>query len=86
MRRGEIAFNGHKAAVFCKLGQSWHEISEAAFYSEEGVAMGQISRIVTAIEVTVHDPGGDPIETHYYVRGERYETLKQAMEAAEKRD
>ena len=48
--------------------------------------MGQISRIVTAIEVTVHDPGGDPIETHYYVRGERYETLKQAMEAAEKRD
>lgn len=50
--------------------------------------MGQISRIVTiiegvqVIEVTTHDPQGDPIETYYLVRGEKYETLKQAMEAA----
>jgi hypothetical protein len=53
-----------------------------------GVAMGQTSRIVTiiegieVIEVTIHDPQGDPIETRYHVRGEKYETLKQAMEAA----
>jgi hypothetical protein len=51
--------------------------------------MGQISRIVTivdgvqVIEVTTHDPEGGPIETYYLVRGEKYETLKQAMEAAE---
>ena len=51
--------------------------------------MGQTSRIVTIIdgvevmEVTVHDLKGDPIETHYHVRGgEKYETLKQAMQAA----
>ena len=50
--------------------------------------MGQTSRIVTiiegieVIEVTIHDPQGDPIETRYHVRGEKYETLKQAMEAA----
>jgi hypothetical protein len=50
--------------------------------------MGQTSRIVTiiegveVIEVTVHDPKGGPIETHYYVRGEKYKTLKKAMEAA----
>ena len=49
--------------------------------------MGQTSRIVTivdgvqVIEVTTHDQDGDPIETCYLVRGERYETLKQAMEA-----
>ena len=50
--------------------------------------MGQTSRIVTiiegiqVIEVTTHDPQGDPLETHYVVRGEKYETLKQAMKAA----
>ena len=50
--------------------------------------MGQRSRIVTivdgvqVIEVTTHDPDGDPVETHYMVRGEKYEMLKQAMEAA----
>ncbi|MGD0657872.1 MAG: hypothetical protein ABSD38_07385 [Syntrophorhabdales bacterium] len=50
--------------------------------------MGQTSRIVTIvdgvqiIEVTAHDPDGDPVETHYMVRGEKYEALKQAMEAA----
>ena len=50
--------------------------------------MGQTSRIVTivngveVIEVTVHDPEGDPVETHYYIRGEKYETLRQAIEAA----
>jgi len=49
--------------------------------------MGQTSRIVTivggvqVIEVTTYDQDGDPIETCYLVRGERYETLKQAMEA-----
>jgi hypothetical protein len=50
--------------------------------------MGQTSRIVTivngveVIEVTVHDPEGDPIETSYHIRGEKYESLRQAMEAA----
>jgi len=50
--------------------------------------MGQTSRIVTiiegvqVIEVTTYDPEGDPIQTYYRVRGETYETLKQAMEAA----
>lgn len=54
--------------------------------------MGQTSRIVTivdgvqVIEITAHDPDGDPIETHYVVKGERFETLKQAMEAARKDD
>lgn len=54
--------------------------------------MGQTSRIVTVIEgavvreVTIQDPQGDPIETHYEVRGEKYETLKQAMEAMRKED
>ena len=53
-----------------------------------GVAMGQTSRIVTiiegvqVIEVTTHDPEGGPMETYYLVRAEKYETLKQAMEAA----
>ena len=51
--------------------------------------MGQTSRIVTIVdgvqvtEVTTHDPDGDPVETRYPVRGEKFETLKQAMEAAE---
>ena len=50
--------------------------------------MGQTSRIVTVIEgvqvieVTTHDPERGPIETYYLVRREKYETLKQAMEAA----
>jgi hypothetical protein len=53
-----------------------------------GVTMGQTSRIVTIVdgvevmEVTVHDPEGNPVETSYHVRGEKYETLKQAMKAA----
>jgi len=51
--------------------------------------MSQTSRIVTIIEgvvvmeVTIYDQEGDPVETRYHVRGETYETLKQAMEAAE---
>jgi Asp-tRNA(Asn)/Glu-tRNA(Gln) amidotransferase C subunit len=50
--------------------------------------MGQTSRIVTivngvqAVEVTTHDPEGEPIETYYRVRGEKYESLKDAMTAA----
>ena len=50
--------------------------------------MGQTSRIVTIVEgvrimeVTTHDPQGDPIETHYVALGQKYETLRQAMEAA----
>jgi len=50
--------------------------------------MGQTSRIVTIIEgiqvmeVTTHDTQGDPIETYYRVRGERYDTLRHAMKAA----
>jgi hypothetical protein len=55
--------------------------------AEPGVPMRQTSRIVTTIEgievieVTVRDPKGDPIQTYYRVRGEKYESLKQAMEA-----
>ena len=51
-----------------------------------------VSRIVTiiegvqVIEVTTHDSQGDPLETHYVVRGEKYETLKQAMRAARGED
>ena len=59
------------------------------FYSKRvGVAMGQTSRIVTiiagveVIEVTTHDPEGEPIETRYQVRGEQYETLQEARRAA----
>jgi hypothetical protein len=37
---------------------------------------------VEVIEVTIHDPEGDPIETGYYVQGVKYETLRQAMGAA----
>jgi hypothetical protein len=37
---------------------------------------------VQVAEVTTHNPDGDPVETHYVARGEKYETLKQAMEAA----
>ena len=50
--------------------------------------MGQISRVVTiiegieVIEVTIHDPGGDPVERHYYVLGEKHDSLKEAMRAA----
>jgi len=50
--------------------------------------MGQTSRIVTivegvqVIEVTIHDPEGDPVETYYRVKGEKYESLAQAMKAA----
>ena len=50
--------------------------------------MGQTSRIVTIIEgvqvmeITTHDRHGDPVETHYVVLGQRYGTLRQAMEAA----
>jgi hypothetical protein len=50
--------------------------------------MGQTSRIVTiiegveVIEVTTHDPEGEPIETRYQVRGEKYETLHEARRAA----
>jgi len=50
--------------------------------------MGQVSRVVTiiegveVIEVTTYDPQGDPIKKHYYVLGEKYESLKDAMRAA----
>jgi hypothetical protein len=50
--------------------------------------MGQTSRIVTIVdgvqvmEVTTHDSQGNPVETFYLVRGEKYETLKQTMKAA----
>jgi hypothetical protein len=50
--------------------------------------MGQTSRIVTiiegvqVIEVTTHDQDGDPIETSYRVKGEKHESLKDAMKAA----
>ena len=53
-----------------------------------GWPMGRTSRIVTviegveAIEVTTNDREGNPTETRYQVRGEKYETLRQAMEAA----
>jgi len=50
--------------------------------------MGQTSRIVTIVdgvqvtEVTAHNQDGDPVETHYVVKGDKYETLKEAMKAA----
>lgn len=50
--------------------------------------MGQTSRIVTIIddvqvtEVTTYDQSGEPIGTYYLVLGEKFETLKQAMNAA----
>jgi hypothetical protein len=37
---------------------------------------------VQVTEVTVNNLEGDPIETRYYVRGEKYATLRQAMRAA----
>ena len=72
--------------AFSHFGQLW---ALYIFRKWAGVIMGQTSRIVTivdgvqVIEVTTHDPDGDPVETRYPVRGEKYETLKQAMEAAE---
>ena len=36
---------------------------------------------VQVMEVTTYDQDGDPIETCYLVRGEKFATLKQAMEA-----
>ena len=50
--------------------------------------MEQTSKIVTTIngvwviEVISRDPIENPMETYYLVRGEKYETLKQAMNAA----
>ncbi len=50
--------------------------------------MGKIERKVTVIggieitEVVGEDFSGLPADVHYVVRGERYDGLKQAMEAA----
>jgi len=50
--------------------------------------MAQTSRMVTIIEgvevmeTTAYDRDGNPVETFYRVKGERFETLKQAMTAA----
>ena len=50
--------------------------------------MGQTSHIVTivdgvqVIDMTVHDPNEDLVETFYQVRGARYEDLGTAMKAA----
>ena len=38
---------------------------------------------VEVMEVTVHHPEGNPVETSYDVRGEKYETLKEARRAAQ---
>jgi hypothetical protein len=52
------------------------------------VAVAQTSRMVTIIEgvevmeTTAYDRDGNPVETFYRVKGERYETLRQAMKAA----
>ena len=54
--------------------------------------MRQTPRIVTIIdgvqvtEVITFDHNGDPIGTYYLVLGEKYETLKQAMEATKGKD
>jgi hypothetical protein len=51
--------------------------------------MPQTSRIVTFIdgievlEVTTYNLEGDPVETHYYVQGEKYSGLREAINAAE---
>ena len=50
--------------------------------------MGQTSRVVTSIdgieviEVAREDSEGNPIETSYYVQGEKYATLKAAWKIA----
>jgi hypothetical protein len=60
----------------------------SSLHNQARVTMGQTSRIVTIvngveiIEVTVNDQEGDPTATHYQIRGEKYETLRQAMEVA----
>lgn len=52
------------------------------------MVMGRIERRVTVIggieitEVVGEDSFGLPTDVHYVVRGERYDGLKQAMEAA----
>ncbi|MGD0663514.1 MAG: hypothetical protein ABSD38_36200 [Syntrophorhabdales bacterium] len=54
--------------------------------------MGQTSRIVTIVdgvqvtEVTTFDHDGNPMGTYYLARGEKHETLKQAMTAARGKD
>ena len=37
---------------------------------------------IEVIEVTREDPEGDPLETSYYVQGEKHATLKAAWETA----
>lgn len=52
--------------------------------------MGQTSRVVTVIEnievieVTREDAEGLARQSRYYVQGEKYETLKAAMDAAKR--
>ncbi len=52
--------------------------------------MGQTSRVVTVVdgievmEVTVYNIDGEQLETRYYVRGEKYFSLKEATKAAKK--
>ncbi len=52
--------------------------------------MGRTSRVVARIgdvdilEVIREDFEGNLIERYYYVQGEKYDTLKSAMEAARK--
>ena len=54
--------------------------------------MGQTSRIVTivngveVIEIITHDTEGEPVETNYLVRGEKYQTLTEARRAARGED
>jgi len=57
-----------------KTGADAEPLSSSS-HNQAGVTMGQTSRIVTivngveVIEVTVNDQDGDPIETHYHIRG-----------------
>jgi hypothetical protein len=52
--------------------------------------MGQTSKVVTTVdgievmEITLFGPDGEPVETRYYVHGEKYPSLREAREAARK--
>jgi hypothetical protein len=75
--------------VIEKRTRSEAELLSPSLHNQARVTMGQTGRIVTivngveVIEVTTHDPEGEPIETSYEVRGEKYQTLTEARRAAQ---
>jgi hypothetical protein len=79
--RDEDVIEKRTGAEFKPLSSSLHNQARAT--------MGQTSRIVTivngveVIEVTTHNPEGEPIETNYQVGGEKYQTLTEARRVAQ---